>query len=36
MEFFAKGREAIVRLFDSMVAEEMHTAWGRIPPISGS
>jgi hypothetical protein len=28
-EFFSFGREAIVRLFDSMIAEQMHTEWGR-------
>jgi uncharacterized protein (TIGR04255 family) len=35
MEFFARGREAIVRLFDAMISVEMHLAWGRTPPISG-
>ena len=28
-EFFSFGREAIVRLFDSMISEQMHTQWGR-------
>lgn len=29
MEFFAQGREAIVRLFDSMITDQMHAEWGR-------
>jgi uncharacterized protein (TIGR04255 family) len=29
MEFFGLGREAIVRLFDSMITEDMHSRWGR-------
>jgi uncharacterized protein (TIGR04255 family) len=29
VEFFAFGREAIVRLFDSMITEQMHAQWGR-------
>jgi uncharacterized protein (TIGR04255 family) len=29
MEFFGFGREAIVRLFDAMITEQMHTQWGR-------
>jgi uncharacterized protein (TIGR04255 family) len=29
VEFFALGREAIVRLFDSVITEQMHTQWGR-------
>lgn len=29
LEFFALGREAIGRLFDSMVTERMHAQWGR-------
>ena len=29
LEFFAAGREAIVRLFDSMITERMHREWRR-------
>ena len=36
MEFFAQGREAIVRLFDTMIADQMHTAWGRTLPVARS
>jgi uncharacterized protein (TIGR04255 family) len=28
-EFMALGREAIVRLFDSMISDQMHAEWGR-------
>lgn len=30
VEYFAFGREAIVRLFDSMITERMHAQWGRV------
>jgi uncharacterized protein (TIGR04255 family) len=29
MDFFGFGREAIVRLFDAMITEQMHAQWGR-------
>ena len=29
VQYFATGRESIVRLFDSLVTDEMHRAWGR-------
>jgi hypothetical protein len=35
MEFFAEGREAIARLFDSMITDQMHTAWGRNISTAG-
>jgi len=35
LEFFALGREAIVRLFDSMITEQMHREWGRTIASQG-
>jgi uncharacterized protein (TIGR04255 family) len=29
IEFLSFGREAVVRLFDSMISDQMHTQWGR-------
>ena len=36
LEFFALGREAIARLFDSMITDQMHAIWGRTVSDSGS
>jgi uncharacterized protein (TIGR04255 family) len=36
MQFFAEGREAIARLFDAMITDQMHTAWGRTVPHAES
>ncbi len=35
VEFLAFGREAIVRLFDSMITEQMHAQWGRSVASEG-
>jgi uncharacterized protein (TIGR04255 family) len=36
MEFLAVGREAIARLFDSMITDQMHAVWGRSVRNTGS